>query len=438
MTALKPKIIDITAEEHNLFKDYNWFYSNIYLKTQKSVNEFFQNNFQLRFLGLANQENILFYGDEYFVNKIPVNKSCSIMIRISANLVSSLLDNALGLSENSFALNELTDIEAGLIKSFTVFVYKNIEDILEKPEPNKKIVQSSKEYNITFYARLKHEHIGKIIITLPEYMLPEIKHEEISERFSISDFKTAKTALTIGTGSAKITLNEIKALENGDIIVLDNSDINKMFTALEGKEIKFKINPNPALIISIDNNGGNEMEEETSAKSQSMWDSILVDIVAEFDNVKLTLGELKQISEGLVIDVGSVYDNKIKLRVENQIVAEGELVILNDRYGVRIDNVKKSKEEQIKPAAKPLAEVQPNEPAAKHAASAKPAARPTARPAVRPAAGKPAARPAAKPTAAKPIARPMGTSTAADNENAHKEGDENFDYSDFEIEDESI
>ena len=109
----------------------------------------------------------------------------------------------------------------------------------------------------------------------------------------------------------------------------------------------------------------------------------------------MTLGELKQISEGLVIDVGSVYENKIKLRVENQIVATGELVILNDRYGVRIEEVKKSKE--IKSSKQADAA-----PQAKKAAAAQPQAKKEKQP------------------------------------DSAKQGDENFDYSDFEIEDESI
>ena len=159
------------------------------------------------------------------------------------------------------------------------------------------------------------------------------------------------------------------------------------------------------------------MEEETSVKSQNMWDSILVDIVAEFNNVKLTLGELKQISEGLVIDIGSVYDNKIKLRVENQVVATGELVILNDRYGVRINEVTKAKEAPKPQASKAAAPAAAPKPAA---APAKPAAPAQKAPAAgRPAPKKPAAAPAQKPANA-------------------KEGDEKFDYSDFEIEDESI
>ena len=71
----------------------------------------------------------------------------------------------------------------------------------------------------------------------------------------------------------------------------------------------------------------------------NMWDSIQVDINAEFEKVKLTLGELKQISEGLVVDIGSVYDNKIDLKVEDKIVASGELIIINDRYGVKINQI---------------------------------------------------------------------------------------------------
>ena len=173
------------------------------------------------------------------------------------------------------------------------------------------------------------------------------------------------------------------------------------------KEVEFKINPNPELIVSVNNNGGNEMEEETSTKSQNMWDSILVDIVAEFDNVKMTLGELKQISEGLVIDVGSIYDNKIKLRVENQVVATGELVILNDRYGVRIENVKKTKESTSQTAKKVKQEV--------HAQTEESVSQAPAN------SNKP--QPKAQNVKQKP---------------QPKEGDENFDYSDFEIEDESI
>ncbi len=413
MTVLKTEE-QVNNTNNNLLKDFPFFYSNVYAKTQKVIEEFFQKKFLLRFMGLSIDENIFFYGDEYFVNQIPVNKESGIVIRISSSFVASLLDNALGVSEVPFKLNNITDIEANLIKDFTSHIYKNIEAIINKTEVNKKIIKNAKDYSFTFFAKYNEEHVGKIIISVPEYMITNIKTVNPPQRFSIVDFKGTSICTKISVGTTRLALNDIKALEDGDIIVLENSDINKMSIMSDIGECKFRINPNPSLIISVDNNGGNEMEEETSSKSQNMWDSILVDVIAEFDNVKLTLGELKQISEGLVIDVGSVYDNKIKLRVENQVVASGELVILNDRYGVRIDSVKKAKEETVKSA-----------PAQKSAAQA---AAPAAKTAQQPAK---AAAPAAKPNKAQAAAPAQKTAPKA-------EGDENFDYSDFEIEDESI
>ena len=35
----------------------------------------------------------------------------------------------------------------------------------------------------------------------------------------------------------------------------------------------------------------------------------------------------------------SIYENKVRLSFENKPVARGELVIVNDRYGVKIDEV---------------------------------------------------------------------------------------------------
>lgn len=41
----------------------------------------------------------------------------------------------------------------------------------------------------------------------------------------------------------------------------------------------------------------------------------------------------------MVVDLTSIYDNKVTLSVEDKPIARGELVIVNDRYGVKIDEV---------------------------------------------------------------------------------------------------
>ena len=101
MTALKTEKHQ-NIIEHNLFKEYNWFYKNLYLTLKKLLSDFFENEYQLRLISITYDENILFYGDEYFVNKIPVNNNLDIKIKISSKLISSFLDNALGEKEERF------------------------------------------------------------------------------------------------------------------------------------------------------------------------------------------------------------------------------------------------------------------------------------------------------------------------------------------------
>ena len=385
-------------KEKNIREEYPYFYNNFFKELAHSISEFFEKDVKLRLVGITLSDNILFPGDEYFVNKIQINSNNNFLIKLSSGVVNYFLNIALGQADKPFNLNNLTDIEAMLIKELTVFIYKQLDKKINKDDITRKVIKESKEYTLTVFVREKDEHIGQILITLPEYLVPRNNKIEIKEHFTIDNFKTAYADMPLMVGKSRIALNEVKSMENGDVIVLEDSDINNMSVVWNGRTIPFNVTPNPSLIIRVDNNGGNEMEEDNNLKPKNMWDTILVDIVAEFDKVKLTLGELKQISEGLVIDVGSVYDSKINLKVENQVVATGELVILNDRYGVRVDSVAKLedvKSQEPKPAAKP----QPNTPPKQQAPKGKPVA----------------------PKGAKP-----------------KEGDENFDYSDFEIEDESI
>ena len=71
-------------------------------------------------------------------------------------------------------------------------------------------------------------------------------------------------------------------------------------------------------------------------------DDILVIPSIEISSEKghiLGFGCEEKIEEGLVVDLTSIYDNKVTLSVEDKPIARGELVIVNDRYGVKIEEV---------------------------------------------------------------------------------------------------
>ena len=130
----------------------------------------------------------------------------------------------------------------------------------------------------------------------------------------------------------------VHTLDAGDIVLFENSSSSEMTLMCENIVQKFKVKPNIKIIEPYDMSGGNEMDNTNT----NLWDSIQVDMSAEFDKVKVTLGELKSIEEGLIVDLCSVYDNKVSLKVGGKLVATGELVIINDRFGVRIEQVSDS------------------------------------------------------------------------------------------------
>jgi len=320
-----------------LYKQYNWFYESFVPTVQNAGDEFFSKVFSFSLISLSKNVNVLFKGDDYFVTKIRLDKQHDVFFRCSAGAVQIILDKVLGENKR-FDLSRISELEAKIISSFNDYVYGSISKFL-LPTPS--VSQKRKDFDIihlTFLIRDNTSGEGaKVIISLPSVLLaPEIVELGVGA-FDVSDFKASKLDVKIKAGTTRFFIRDLKSLEKGDIVVFDESDIHVMKLFLGTEEREFRINPNPGLITTGNNNGGHNMSEKPL--SQDLWDNIQVEMSAEFEKVKITLGELKNIEQGLVVDISSLYDNKISLRVENKTIAKGELVIINDRYGVRIDEV---------------------------------------------------------------------------------------------------
>lgn len=326
------------SEKDELYSQYNWFYHSFLDSIQAASNEFFSELFDFKLVSVSKNINILFQGDDYFVTKIRIDKRHDVFFRASEDAVKTILDEILGKNKK-FTITNITELEAKIISSFNDYLYGSISRFLLQPPPKTQKRKNFDTIHLTFFIKPKNAPEGaKIIVSLPQVLLaPEIIHTQV-EKFANTSFPTSKLEVNIKVGKTKFHVKELKNLEKEDIVVFEDSDIHKMRLVYKDYETDFKITPNPGLLTSIDNDdGGHNMEK--SALSQSLWDEIQVEMGAEFDKVKITLGELKNIEEGLVLDLSSVYDNKITLKVENKVIARGELIIVNDRYGVKIDEV---------------------------------------------------------------------------------------------------
>lgn len=327
----------------DLYKQFSW-YDSVFTPAVKSCsNEFFFEGFEYKLASVSTNMNVLSQNDTFFVTKVKINSKNDVYIRISQDAINVILDKVLGKNNKRFELTEVSELEARIITAFNDFLYESLAPNFNI-EPNRRY---NEILHLTYFVKSAiSDSAAKFIISVPMEIL-EPKELETSQHFTDMDFAHSLVEVNLLLGTTVFPLADIKKLDVGDIVLFENSSSDEMTLVCENIVQKFKVKPNIKIIEPYDVSGGNEMDNTNT----NLWDSIQVDMSAEFDKVKVTLGELKSIEEGLIVDLCSVYDNKVSLKVGGKLVAAGELVIINDRFGVRIENVNDSSSNASAPAA---------------------------------------------------------------------------------------
>lgn len=317
----------------DLYEQYGWIESVFAPTVQQTADEFFFEGLKFKLISISQNMNILSQNETFFVTKVKINKKSDIFVRISQDTINVILDKVLGNNNKDFELTEVSELEARIITAFNDYLY-------EKLAPNFNI-DKDKKYteilNLTFLVKNEFsDDAAKFIISIPRDILTPAEktptHKNLNEEF----YRTCPVEVNLHLGTTRFPLKELKKLDIGDIVVCDNSKANIMQLIIGNRIIRdIKIKPDTRLVVPFEDNGGNEMNDENT----NLWDSIQVDMSATFEKVKISLGELKNIEEGLVVDISSVYDNKVYLQVGGKTVAYGDLVIINDRYGVKINGI---------------------------------------------------------------------------------------------------
>lgn len=324
-----------STEYKDLCAKYSWFANAYPQAVQTACDEFFLPGLKFVLEGISKNVNTLMDKDSYFVTKIQIDKNYDMFFRSSQKAISIILDRALGKPAAKFNLNKLTDLEAKIITAFNDYLYNAVEGFLSPAPPTLKRTNFD-VIHLTFLLKdVNTQEVGKFIITLPDVLLNPDIITSSGDKFDYGDFASSLIDVSIKVGTTKFKLIDVKNIDVDDIVVFDNSNIKKMTLRFRDYEKEINLNPNLGLILPFDNSEG----EGEMADNNNLWDTIEVEMNAQFDTVKITLGDLKKIEQGLVVDLSSLYGSKVTLSVEDKPIARGDLVIVNDRYGVKIDEV---------------------------------------------------------------------------------------------------
>lgn len=331
-----------TSFSGELYSQFNWFKVTFEPLVQQACDEFFDSGFEFKMVGLSENMNVLTQNESFFVTKVSLDPKNDVFIRISQNAISTILNKILGKSNKKFELSNITDLEAKIITTFNEYLYAKVESNIDKTKLEKYPVTINLSY---FLRNLSSDESARFVLSFPKSVLAPESLPPVPEDKKIDEmiFKDCPVDVSLNVGTTVFSVNDVKNLDVGDIVVLDNSKAGEMTLLSDNIVQRFAISLNKDVVIPIDSDAeeesdGEEEDMDTSSIT-SLWDSLQIEMSAEFEKIKVSLGELKNIQEGLVVDISSVYNNKVSLKVGNQIVADGELVIVNDRYGVKISHV---------------------------------------------------------------------------------------------------
>lgn len=369
------EVVENSAKSNLSFNNaFAWYKSTLEGLLKSAIHNFLEIDFDFKLVSVSKTSNIITKNDNYFVTQVKLHENIASSLKLSQNVIDMFLEVALGKSEDGFEIEYLTELEAKVLTAFSHNLYKELSKIFISSNKIKSLFNENEFKNeyiyFTFLTQNKNNTPGKIIATLPCQLLSEPSLiTPVAESLSEMYFSKCPIPIDIYVGKTKILLEDVKRLQREDIVILEKSDISSM--SLVGDfEFKFNVNPDPMLVYNYQDNSEYEISEDnmTDTKQKNRWDLIQVDMSAEFEKIKMPLGELRQISKGLIVDLADVYKNEITLKVENNAIAKGELVIIDDKYGVLIKEIFAEESKEVSASASSQ-EIQQAAPASSSASS---------------------------------------------------------------------
>ena len=82
----------------------------------------------------------------------------------------------------------------------------------------------------------------------------------------------------------------------------------------------------------------------SNMKSLELLLDVPVEVTVELGRKRLTIAELLALSKGSTVELGKVAGELLDVRVNGHLVARGEAVVVNDKFGVRLTDVVSTKE----------------------------------------------------------------------------------------------
>lgn len=104
-----------------------------------------------------------------------------------------------------------------------------------------------------------------------------------------------------------------------------------------------EINENPEETPAAASQSASD-DQDSSARSLDMLLDVPLQVTVELGRKKMRIGQLLALAKGSVVELDKIAGEPLDVRVNDQLVARGEAVVVNDKFGVRLTDVVSTKE----------------------------------------------------------------------------------------------
>lgn len=345
---------------------------------QACVQEFWNLNLPVKLLSVAANPHYYWHMQDFYVAQKGLDESGTYwaQLRLSEGLCQVLFETTLGKSpdEKLFTLDQIRNFEVFLLERFSRRLFQVFTPVLGKPAHKTTQDNPSADalIHLVWVLQGDPDQITQVILTVPQgcFKLPPEDQDVPLQKFEVADnaFFHAHADVAIRLGTTAARLEDLQHLEPEDVIVFENSHIKRweIENPITGDwvPVSIQVSESRKKMSVISQEGWNAMAQEMQTKP-TIWDNLQVEVTAAFRPIKLPLKQLKEMEQGLVVEVGDLMDNRVQIEVEGHPIAWGELLVLGDKFGVRIQGVLEAAAhvDQTSPAVSPVSPVQPQPPA---------------------------------------------------------------------------
>ncbi|MGN0915536.1 MAG: FliM/FliN family flagellar motor switch protein [Succinivibrio sp.] len=265
---------------------------------------------------------------------------------LSREILDSMPDELyLALFENAIK-SKLSDLEKSTDKSIQITDYISKDRIGEYTGGTLSFKLKDKD-EITFRVHA----LNKASLEFARDLLPHARED--------NDLPDLSTSVDIVIGTTRLGIDEIENLEVGDAVLIDRYFIHEM-------NIKFKTGKLEALAdispdfktltlksslkpisrstnmtddaISSDSVDSENTDNNSQSLNTEMTDinDLKFDVDYVLDQKNMTLSEIRELSEGAVIDINPLALNHIKLCINGQCIGTGKIIDAGDSLAIEI------------------------------------------------------------------------------------------------------